>query len=78
MSRVDPLDNCRTCLRRNGKACGFSGKPLIWHVWKNYCPLGKFPAEIPQDFSPIEEIRRMKSGGCCGKPGTDEAVTDPQ
>lgn len=29
------------------------------------------PYQIPADFSPAVEVRRLKSGGCCGKPSSD-------
>ncbi len=28
------------------------------------------PMPIPDDFDPLVEVRRLKAGGCCGKPST--------
>lgn len=62
------LTICARCDKVQPMTCGADGLTLVAHVSRPYCPLGKFPAEIPDDFDPEEERRRMKSGGCCGTP----------
>ncbi len=66
-SRHDIIDKAKS------DACpkGYFGKPdnpvVLRQTLKN---MMRPPEPIPDDFHALGEVRRLKSGGCCGAPST--------
>ena len=60
-------------------ACPDDGKPCVGHAQAGECPRALLrkvpplpPQQIPDDFDPAQEVRRMRAGGCCGKPSASD------
>lgn len=75
---------CLRCPHRprpyTGKAKCVDGVTTDKHVAAWFCPMGLFPANLPDDDAAVAEIkeqetRRAKAGGCCGKPSSSSSST---
>lgn len=81
---LSPASICSRCdfacakPRRGPCACTVDGIDILVHIEKRDCPKGFHtnaampimppPMPIPEGFDVEQERRRMKQGGCCGKP----------